>query len=203
MSSNIDTSLPTFGAATTASVRANFSAAKTEIEALQSRKIDIGFLDYNDTATALVPITIPGTNTFVKLTNNGAGAFTNLGYRPPAVLSTLWDTTTNKFVWSRGLKIGDMVDLRTDVTIVTTAANQAVTLSLFLGVGGSEYELPIAASRLFKTAGTYRVTEYYGFYMGDANTANNAGEIRVKSDAAATAVVSGWYVKTILVGDHP
>ena len=40
MSSNIDTSIPPLGNATTAGVRNNFSAAKTEIEALQQQ---IGF----------------------------------------------------------------------------------------------------------------------------------------------------------------
>ena len=37
MSSNIDTAIPPFGTPTTAGVRNNFTAAKSEIEALQER----------------------------------------------------------------------------------------------------------------------------------------------------------------------
>lgn len=203
MTSAINPLFPTEGQATTSSVRANFSAAKTEIDALQIRDAQIGFIDYNDTFTTGTPISVPGTSTFVKLTNNALGSFTNYAYKPTAIANNIWDTTTNQFVWTRGMKLGDMMDIRTDIQITTTGANQAVTLSLFLAVGGSEYELPINAQKIFKTAGTYRMTDYYGIYIGNTDTLNNVGELRIKSDASATVVVNGWYTKFILIGAHP
>lgn len=66
MASNIDIAVPPFGNATTAGVRANFLAAKTEIEELQNNH---GFVDYHDTATIVTPIDIIA-NTWTKLTNS-------------------------------------------------------------------------------------------------------------------------------------
>ena len=55
MTSAINPLNPVAGTPTTASVRANFAAAKAEIEALQRQ---IGYADYNDTLTTTIPIAV-------------------------------------------------------------------------------------------------------------------------------------------------
>lgn len=202
MTSAIDDTKPVAGNPTTASVRNNFSLAKDEISALQLREAQLGFMDYADTATTTTPISIPSGGTFVDLTNNGLGVTTNKTYKPPAV-GEIWNTSTNRLDFVGNLEPGDMMDVRLDFTVTTTSANQTIGVSLFLQVGlGSEFELPFVSSKQFKTAGTYRITEYIGFYIGSALTRDNPGRFRIKSDAAATCVVNGFYFKMELIGAH-
>lgn len=61
MASNIDTTKPETGSATTASVRANFAAAKTEIEDLQAHPRAIFGLIYKTVASQAVPNGAPST----------------------------------------------------------------------------------------------------------------------------------------------
>lgn len=70
MASSIDATKPEAGTATTASVRANFSAAKSEIEALQTGKADLASPALTGTATA-VNLSVSGT-----LTASGTWALT-------------------------------------------------------------------------------------------------------------------------------
>ena len=70
-----------------------------------------GFADYND-ATGDVSV---AAETWTALPNNGAGAFTNLGYMPKGV-TTLMDTATGKIDVSE-LDLGDTILVRTDFTI--------------------------------------------------------------------------------------
>lgn len=202
MTSAIDNTKPVAGNPTTASVRANFTAARDEISALQLRNAQIGFMDYADTATTTTPIAIAGTSTFVDMTNNGLGVTTNKTYKPPTV-GEIWNTSTNRLDFVGNLEPGDMVDVRLDFTVTTTSVNQTINVSLFLQVGtGSEFELPFVSSKQFKTVGSYRITEYIGFYIGSATTRDNPGRFRIKSDAAATCVINGFYFKMDLVGAH-
>jgi len=55
-----------------------------------------GSFDVADTATTSTPITIPGTSTFIKLTNNGLGTQTNNSFAPIGI-TELWDTTNDDF----------------------------------------------------------------------------------------------------------
>lgn len=187
MSSNIDTSIPPLGNATTAGVRNNFSAAKTEIEALQQQ---IGFADYNDAATGVTPISVsPGT--WTKLTNDKLGPFTKEDALPFGV-TRVWDHATNQAKLDE-LPLNSMINGRYDLEITTSGANQQVQLSLFLGVGStSEYESPKLIQN-FKTAGTYRITVFSGSYVGSNDIKNYPAEIKMKSDASCTVRVHGWY----------
>lgn len=169
------------------------------IAELQDRQIDVGFFDYNDTATSVTPINVTA-NTWTKLTNNGLGAFTNKLYKCPA-LTDIWNTSTNRFVWTN-VKLGDTVDIRIEIAITTTSPNQVVNLSIFNGIGGSEYGIGILPETQYKSAGSRVINAYTSIYMGDNNTLLNPSEIRIKSDAACTVIVNGWYVRTILVGKH-
>ena len=191
MSSNIDPGLPPFGNPTTAGVRANFSSAKAEIEQLQRQ---IGYADYNDSATAGSPVAV-GSYTWTKLTNNTLGANTRTSALPFGVTS-VWNPITNQLDFTQ-LPIDTMVDLRADVQITTTSANQQVSTRLAMQIGGPSPFNLLAASTQFKTAGTYEGAFNVPFYIGSDATRLNPGEIQIWSDNSMTVVVRGWYIRII------
>lgn len=154
----------------------------------------VGFFDYNDLATATVPITHNGVEGYKKLPNDGAGAFTNLAYKPLG-MTTLWNTTTGQFDFSE-LSLGDMVNLRADITVTTTSPNQVVDCRLELGIGSSPYALHIVTLNV-KTATTQQMVAFTGFYMGDTNTLNFPAEFQMDSDDNATFTINGWYLQVI------
>ena len=154
-------------------------------------KYKVGFADYNDLNTATTPVSHSGSGGFIKLTNDGAGAFTNITYLPTGITS-LWDTTNSQFNFTQ-LALGDQVEVRIDLEVTTTANNQDVNIQFYIAVGGSPYPLAIH-SMSPKSSGTYSVVRYLGFYMGDTNTLNNPAEVQIDSDAACTAKINGWYI---------
>ena len=154
----------------------------------------VGFVDYNDLDTATTAIVIPNTSTYISLTNDGLGAFTNKLYLPSGV-TDVWDVSLDAFDWSE-LTLGDMVDIRLDIIITTANNNQEVVVALELGTGGFSYEIPYA-HLVFKSAGTYQINKFNGIYMGDSNTLDNGGHFKVLSDGNATVVVNGWYCRII------
>lgn len=188
MASDIDANVPPLGAATTAGVRANFLAAKNEIEALQGA---VGFANYEDTATAGTPISLTA-NTWTNLTNNGLGARTV--DKLPASVGTLWNTSTNRFSFT-DLPLYTQLTGRFDLTVVTTTANQLVDVQALVAIGSaSEYEFPLVTQMYFKTAGTHQINIYNGMFIGSNDVKLNPCALRIRSDASATAKVAGWYV---------
>jgi len=155
----------------------------------------IGFLDYNDATTASTPINVTGGAGYTYLTNDGAGAFTNKAYTPSGV-TDVWDASINKFDWS-DLQLGDMVDVRLDIEVTTSGANQAFDVALEMATDGSSYDIPFEIA-LVKTAGATNVNRYNGVYMGDANTLDNRARFKIQSDGNATVVVRGWYCKVLI-----
>lgn len=155
----------------------------------------IGFLDYNDLDTAATPIVVAGGAAYVDLTNDGAGAFTNKTYTPQGV-ADVWDASTGRFDWS-DLQLGDMVDIRLDIEVTTSGANQDFDVVLELGAGGSTYDVPFERQSV-KSAGAIPVNRYNGVYLGDSNTLDNGAKFKIKSDAAATVIVRGWYCKVLI-----
>lgn len=156
-----------------------------------------GWEDQHDTATTGTPIAVPGTSTYVYLTNNGAGTYTNESY----ILngrSSAWSTGSNQFNWaSSGMVLGDTCDLRIDIYVTTTAANQTVDVDLEMGIGsGSGYDLEFIHTQ-YKTAGIQHLVFPLTFYMGNPETLNYPSKVKVKSDAAATVVVNGWFLRTV------
>lgn len=75
MASSINTANPVTGSPTTASVRANFSAAKSEIEALQTDKADLASPTFTGTVTA-ASITASGTVNYTGTFQIGGVAVT-------------------------------------------------------------------------------------------------------------------------------
>jgi hypothetical protein len=170
------------------------------IPELDAMGVSTGFFDYNDSATAITPISVLA-NTWTKLTNNGLGAFTNKTYKPTGV-AEVWNTTTNRFEWGE-LLLGDAVDIRADIEVITSVPNQTVSLAIFNATGtGGEYEIDLMPETTYKTTGIQKIITYMGIYMGDNNTLNNPSEIRIRSDAACSVKVNGWYVRLLLVGQH-
>lgn len=152
-----------------------------------------GIADYNDATTVVTPIVVTGGAGAVYLTNDGAGPNTYKNFKD-ADLTDVWDTSANEFDWTQ-LALGDAIDIRLDLDVVTTAVNQEVVVSLEMasGVGGS-YDIPFIDS-IFKSPATYKLTRYSGIYMGNSFTLDNPAKFKISSDANATVVVNGWYVK--------
>lgn len=165
---------------------------------LQSRLVDVGFFDYNDSQASTINVSA---NTWTKLTNDGLGAYTNKVYKS-VYLTDIWNTSTNQFNWT-GMKLGDTVDIRVEFSITTTSPNQIMNMSIYNAVGNAaEYSVGFTPEVQYKNVGTRVVNAFTSIYMGDNRTLLNPSEIRIKSDAPCTVKVSGWYVRTILVGKH-
>lgn len=191
MSSNIDTAVPPLGNATTAGVRNNFSAAKTEIEALQQQ---IGFADYNDLATATVPISVSA-NTLTRLNNDTLGANTKTDALP-ILVDSLWNPATNQLDLT-DLTVNTMVEFRADIEVTTSSANQNVRVELALAIGNAiAFSLP-SNTIAYKTAGVQRIIAQIPFYIGSTPVRTNPGEVRIFSDASCTVRVNGWYIRVI------
>lgn len=114
MASSIDATKPVQGSATTLSVRNNFSAAKTEIEALQTDKADLASPALTGTATA-VNLTVSGTL-------NAAGTLQVGG---SAVTSTAAELNILDGVTASAAEI-NYLDI---ATLGTAQASKAVTVS--------------------------------------------------------------------------
>jgi len=148
-----------------------------------------GFLDYNDAATAITPISVTGGGGFIYLTNDGLGSFTNKTY-PPSGVNDVWDSSTNAFDFSE-LNLGSVIHYRIDLNITTTAANQEVNIQIELAIGANVYSLSVAQKQ-YKTAGTYPAVFANFIYIGDSNTLDNPGKFKISSPNNATVVVNGW-----------
>jgi len=154
-----------------------------------------GIEDYNDSGSSQTL----AANTPVKITNDGAGAFTNKAYKIPG-RNDIWNTVTSQFDWTNtGLVLGDTVLIRMDFAVTTTGANEGLSVELNLAVGsGAPYALN-AGYREYRSAGTYNWTIVTEVYMGDLNTLNNPAEITMTAENNSdTVVYKGHYVKYAL-----
>jgi len=161
--------------------------------------VEQGIYDYNDLATATTPIALTVAGTQYELTNDGAGANTNLLY-PLSGMPDIWDTSTNRFDFTNGsgLALGDTVDLRLTIAVTTTTANTAVDVDLELGVGVTPYQVNILNAADKKAAGTYTFSIWTNIYMGNSLTLDNPGRILASADkTGATVEISGWYFRPL------
>ena len=149
-----------------------------------------GYFDYNDltTATTQIPLTA---NVPVVLTNDGLGPQTSKTFAPEGV-TDVWNANTNQFDFTQ-LPAGSMINLRMSLEVVTAGPNTDVTTDMYFAIGGFDYSLKMDQSS-FKAAGTYVLSRYIGFYIGDDNTKLNPAEIRMVSDDDASVKVIGWYI---------
>jgi len=150
--------------------------------------------DANDAATASTPISHTGDASDTYLTNDGAGVFSK-SYNPHGH-SGLWNALTNKFDFS-DLSLNDIVLLRVDLTVTTSANNQEFQAIWSLAEGtGSAFELNMYHAH-YKDSGVKPITFVYEIYMGEADVLSGGGRIRFESEDNATIKVNGWYTRVI------
>ena len=114
-------------------------------------------------------------------------------------MTDVWDADNNVFDWSE-LKLGDMVDVRLDVQVTTTSPNQHVEVDLMLAIGGFSFNIPFS-DIVYKSIGLQPdINIYNGIHLGNANILDNPARFEIRSDAAATVVVKGWYCKVLIRG---
>ena len=157
-----------------------------------------GWADYEDVATTGSPISVTASPTV--LTNDGLGVDTNTSYLPVGEngITQLWDTSSNGFDFS-DLEVGDMVDIRMDITMIIASNNTAVDVDLFMGSGGSVV-VPFISQQNFKSTGSFEVIRYMGIYIGSEDVRDNLAQLKVSADNNCTCTVHGWYIKAIRRG---
>ena len=79
---------------------------------------DFGIFDYRDTLTATTPVALTGGSPAILTNNSSTGTFKSL---PDTAVTDLWISATDKFDFSE-LNIGDMVEIRLDCDVTTTAS---------------------------------------------------------------------------------
>lgn len=147
-----------------------------------------GWMDYNDTtgSFAVAP------NTWTDVPNNGAGAYTNKGYKPASV-SEVIDASTGYLDFS-DLPLGSEITLRNDVTVVPNSNNALFEMRYLLGSGAGEYGLSFLSERLDSGSGIpYQKVSTFPIYMGDTNTKEGVGRLQVRLSVAGTITNSGVY----------
>ena len=156
-----------------------------------------GWADYADTATAGTPINV--TAVPAVLTNNGLGVDTNTTYLPIGGngITQLWDTSSNGFDFS-DLNVGDMLDIRMDISVVIASTNTVVNVDLHIGSGGAI--VPFISDQNYKATGTFEVIRYMGLYIGSTDVRDTLAQLKISADKACTCIVNGWYIKAIRRG---
>ena len=157
-----------------------------------------GWADYEDVATIGSPIAVSAVP--AVLTNDGLGVDTNTSYLPIGGngITQLWDTSSNGFDFS-DLEVGDMVDIRMDITMIIASNNTAIDVDLYMGSGGSVV-VPFISQQNFKSTGSFEVIRYMGIYIGSEDVRNNLAQLKVSADNNCTCTVHGWYIKAIRRG---
>jgi hypothetical protein len=152
-----------------------------------------GWADYNDTATTGSPIAV--TAVPAVLTNDGLGVNTNTSYLPTAGngITQLWNTSSNGFDFS-DLNVGDMLDIRMDISVVIASVNTVVDINLLMGTGGSVV-VPFISDQNYKATGTFEVIRYMGVYIGSTDVRDTLAQLKIEADKNCTCIVHGWYIK--------
>lgn len=124
------------------------------------------------------------------LANDGSGTYTDLTQIPSGVV--LYNTSTNTFDFS-DLNIGDVLMIRLDISVTTTAANQIFRTWLELGQGVAPYDITFHSYPQFKTAQLYaNLTVEMRITIMNELTRDNPAQFKFNSDANATIKVNGW-----------
>lgn len=174
----------------------NANATDAETRLAKADKCRMGFADINDTATQTTPISYVGGSGWINLTNDGLGSFSQ-NQLPEGVTSLF---SANQFDFTE-LSLYDTLDIRLDLSIVTSDPNQVVECRLTLAYGTpGAYSIPFVANQ-YKTAGSHSINRYNGIYMGNADTLNNPGVFQIQSDGDVDITVNGWYVRAIVRGE--
>lgn len=156
----------------------------------------VGWANYHDYATTITPQSI-SSGSWTKVTCDALGTLTDETYLPTGV-TTLWDSTNDQFDFT-DLPLGSTVDIRVDLDITTSGANQYVATRILYGEGdASEYSVGVSTIH-YKTAGTYNLASYSGAYIGNTLTMANPAQVEIYSDASCTIEVKGIYIRATRV----
>lgn len=168
-------------------LRTAFDKANDNFDELYDLKY--GVYNYNDNATATVPISIPsGLGTWTHVTNDGLGAVTDIAGGYPDV--TPYDTTTSLFDYT-DLDVYDVVNYRFDGIITTGSANQVVTVRLLLDDGGLNVPLTFIREQ-YKNSGTYPIFGTISSAILSEAVRTGDAKFQISSDSSATLRVNGW-----------
>jgi len=153
-----------------------------------------GFVDYNDAATSVTPITLVA-DTWTDVPNDTLGTYTNTAYMPEG-MTTLMDGTTGYLDFSE-LTLGSDIHIRIDYTVTPNTNNALVESRYELGNGGGTYTLPINSKRLDSGSGVPYPSDKASFYiyMGDENTLQGVGKLQVKLTTGGTLINNGVAIK--------
>ena len=175
---------------------ANSITAQDMRDLIVSLSMRGGYADYNDLATATTPLShTGGVDTY--LTNDAAGANTAKNWINPGI-TDVWDDVADEFDWSE-LAVGDTVDIRFDIDVTTTAANQEIDIDLEMASGDAiQFDLHFLRDS-FKTAGTYKIGAVAMIYIGSATVQTTPAKFKLSSASNASIQVNGWFCRVVKV----
>jgi len=175
----------------------NDNATDAETRLAKADKCRVGFADYNDLGTHTTPLSITSTSGWTILPNDKLGPFTNDSFLPEGVPDVLGSNVLDL----SHLSLGDMINIREDVTVTTTSPNQVVSTQMRVAVGSPiEFTIPFTSSQ-YKLAGTYNLNRFNGLYIGSVDVRDYPAQLEISSDGNATVVVNGWYIQLLLRGE--
>lgn len=128
------------------------------------------------------------------LLNDAAGSFTTSVNRLPTK-SDVWDTINNEFDFgAAGYELGDQVEIRIDMNLTTTGANNEITTGIELALGsGGAYNILFDVRNIKSSSTLSNYTAFVKVDLGDTNTLNFPAKLFVYSDSSGDTVqVNGW-----------
>lgn len=153
----------------------------------------IGFFDYNASSALSA---IPAFSGSQIIANDTLGQYTLTSYGPDGV-TKIWNPSLTSFDFSE-LNIGDMVDIRLDLTLTNNINNQQYSTKLYLGVGTpSEFSINWGPAVQYKTQSDHDYTVFNGVYMGSNDILTGGGYFELTTDDGGTYTVNGFYCKVI------
>ncbi len=149
-----------------------------------------GWADYNNVGVQAILA-----DAWTQVENTGAGPLTNTSFLPSGV-TQLWDTGTNMLDLS-GLRVGDIVQFRSDMHVTPTVNNSYFHIRLwFLGDGG--WPLDKRNARLDDGAGIiYPLIEDLHFYIGSESMRTSGARVEVHCGCDASILVNGFFISLV------
>ncbi|PHS22144.1 MAG: hypothetical protein COA84_13260 [Robiginitomaculum sp.] len=140
-------------------------------------------------------------DTFYKLTNNGAGAQTDLTHGV-ATHKSIWNTSTSQLEFD-DLAIGDRVQFRLNFSVVASNPNVELMTKVNFGIGAITPSVPlfslIVDHMSYKAAGLKQFNVEFSAVIQNASMRDFPGEITVSSDATNDTVnVEGFVITTFI-----
>lgn len=164
--------------------------AAVALDVQSTLAVDRGTLVVADTATQTTPINHTG-GTPTELTNDGLGALTDATYAPTGI-TQFFNSGTDKLDFDTGYTLGDIITLRVDVDVTTTASNQEVDLQLTLGEGTDDEITKLISTKFFPTAAEHNMVAEITFCLSNQDYLDAAGNIEINSASNATVKVNSF-----------